>query len=410
MAKIHELPQASALQPTDLIVVSQGNRTRKAAVSALPSSVGGVTSVAGKMGAVSLEKADVGLQNVDNTADADKPLSAAQIAALGTKFDNSGGTITGNVSVPRLNGGQLAGFRNHIINGNFDIWQRGESFTVESGVQAYAADRMLMSPVNAAVTLARTSLVGTFRQRNTGAASAMSVTGQTGLSYFTLEQRVEDVAALAGTTATFSIYSTAAVATAYFRIVQSFGSGGSATVTTDLPITAVEGEHGDTRWVATGAVPSIAGKTVGAGAYMTVAIIVAPNTATQTTVLYGMQAERGPVATPFEQRSYGMELSLCRRYYRLNGNAVGVCIASNFFAYTEAFDTPMRAAPTITARVAPYVEAPVFMTPFTASGTAIYAAHSSTLGMDVFLQTFSGMTPGVPGVILPGQIAYSAEL
>lgn len=46
---------------------------------------GGVVSVAGKTGTVALVKADVGLPNVDNTADADKPISAAQQAALDGK-------------------------------------------------------------------------------------------------------------------------------------------------------------------------------------------------------------------------------------------------------------------------------------------------------------------------------------
>lgn len=41
---------------------------------------GAVTSVAGKTGEVELVKADVGLDRVDNTADADKPLSSAVIA------------------------------------------------------------------------------------------------------------------------------------------------------------------------------------------------------------------------------------------------------------------------------------------------------------------------------------------
>lgn len=41
-----------------------------------------VTSVAGKTGAVTLEKADVGLDNVDNTSDMDKPVSTATQQAI----------------------------------------------------------------------------------------------------------------------------------------------------------------------------------------------------------------------------------------------------------------------------------------------------------------------------------------
>ena len=44
-----------------------------------------VTSVAGKSGDVALVKADVGLGNADNTADADKPVSTAQQTALDAK-------------------------------------------------------------------------------------------------------------------------------------------------------------------------------------------------------------------------------------------------------------------------------------------------------------------------------------
>ena len=44
-----------------------------------------VASVAGKTGAVSLEKGDVGLANVDNTSDANKPISTATQAALDAK-------------------------------------------------------------------------------------------------------------------------------------------------------------------------------------------------------------------------------------------------------------------------------------------------------------------------------------
>lgn len=47
--------------------------------------VNAVTSVAGRTGAVTLTKTDVGLANVDNTSDANKPVSTAQQTALDAK-------------------------------------------------------------------------------------------------------------------------------------------------------------------------------------------------------------------------------------------------------------------------------------------------------------------------------------
>jgi len=48
-----------------------------------------VTSVAGRIGDITLAKADVGLSNVDNTSDTNKPVSTAQQTALNSKVDNS---------------------------------------------------------------------------------------------------------------------------------------------------------------------------------------------------------------------------------------------------------------------------------------------------------------------------------
>lgn len=50
---------------------------------------GDVLSVAGRTGAVVLTKTDVGLANVDNTSDANKPISSAQATALTLKMDKS---------------------------------------------------------------------------------------------------------------------------------------------------------------------------------------------------------------------------------------------------------------------------------------------------------------------------------
>lgn len=48
-----------------------------------------------------IAKSDVGLSNVDNTSDANKPISTATQNALNAKFDKSGGTITNNVTLSK---------------------------------------------------------------------------------------------------------------------------------------------------------------------------------------------------------------------------------------------------------------------------------------------------------------------
>jgi hypothetical protein len=80
-----------------------------------------VTSVASKTGAVTLAKDDVGLGNVDNTSDANKPVSSATQTALNTKLDasqkaasNGVASLDSNSKLPesqlpdRLSTGQLS--------------------------------------------------------------------------------------------------------------------------------------------------------------------------------------------------------------------------------------------------------------------------------------------------------------
>lgn len=62
-----------------------------------------VVSVAGKTGTVTLAKADVGLGNVDNTADTDKPLSTAQANAVNRAYidyNNNTSVITSAWDIP----------------------------------------------------------------------------------------------------------------------------------------------------------------------------------------------------------------------------------------------------------------------------------------------------------------------
>ena len=71
-----------------------------------------------------------------------------------------------------------------------------------------------------------------------------------------------------------------------------------------------------------------------------------------TFLLSGVQLEVGSVATPFERRSYGQELSLCQRYYQLFDSAAGEAYPTGGVgAYAICgvnFIQTMRAAPTVT--------------------------------------------------------------
>ena len=81
----------------------------------------------------------------------------------------------------------------------------------------------------------------------------------------------------------------------------------------------------------------------------------------RTFFITGVQMEAGPVATPFEHRSYGQELALCHRYYwnTYNGAAIGSNTGTtnaigrsaggqSYETISEGnFPTTMRAVPTM---------------------------------------------------------------
>ena len=63
-----------------------------------------VATVAGRTGNVVLTNSDVGLANVDNTADSAKPVSTAQQTALNLKANLASPTFTGTVTAPTFSG------------------------------------------------------------------------------------------------------------------------------------------------------------------------------------------------------------------------------------------------------------------------------------------------------------------
>jgi hypothetical protein len=258
-----------------------------------------------------------------------------------------------DVRVRSLNGGQLAGFRNKIINGGFDVWQRGTSFTFNSS-GGYTADRFNMSSGTGGVAVISRQ---TFTPGQTDVPGNpkyyMQIQHTTdGGTPANLDTRIEDVNTFSGQNATFSFYGKVSSGTAVWtpRLVQFFGTGGSAVnvvMASDITLTTSW-----QRFTVTFAVPSTAGKTIGEGNYLR-PDIYRGTTGTVTYHFANVQFEAGTVATPFEYRPIGTELALCQRYYyRMSAgksySMFGLCSSANTTNGNATIKLPvtMRVVPT----------------------------------------------------------------
>ena len=241
-----------------------------------------------------------------------------------------------------VGGGPLV-FRNKLINGGMAVDQRNagatQTFTAAAAL-AYSVDRWYGYCTGANATGARIAGTGSqFAYRFTGAASVTAIG---------FAQRIEQLNSysLAGQTATLSVdlansLLTTVTWTAYYATTaDTFGSLASPTKTSiatgTFTVTSTV-----TRYQAQITVPAAA--TTGIEILFTVG---AQTSGTWT--IQNAQLEAGSVATPFEQRPIGMELSLCQRYYEIDSNSWIGCFTAVGTARTSAyFKVTKRVVPTI---------------------------------------------------------------
>ena len=246
-------------------------------------------------------------------------MSTVQVDTINESTTGSGVTVDGVlIKDSAINASSVSGInrKNVIINGNFDIWQRGTSVTGQTSDQ-YLADRWYFVDSGATYSYQQGSFtVGqTDVPNNPKYFANLTITGADDSAR--LEQRIEDVYTFAGETVTLSFYAkyTSNAPTDFdVQIFQYFGSGGSTSVLT----TAATGQTLTTSWqkfTYTISVPSISGKTVGSGSYLTIRPVINTNNETFDYQLAQVQVEKGSVATDFEIRPIGEELSLCQRYF-----------------------------------------------------------------------------------------------
>jgi len=262
-------------------------------------------------------------------------------------------------------------FRNRVINGDMRIDQRNAGSALAAGTSAagaYTMDRW--------ASYTGTGSLWQMQRVNTGnldfpfAMRIQRIAGQTSTSAVYVAQIVESINThgLAGQTVTLSFYITAGSnysggSSFGFQLINGTGSdegmssmnsgtwtgaaypGTTLTPTTRTRITFTTTLGASVReigvrfyWAGSG--------TAGANDFVDIT---------------GVQLELGSVATPFEYRPYGTELSLCQRYfqrtqyYATSGgypvftSNIGLSIgANNWFWHSISFPTTMRTSATVT--------------------------------------------------------------
>lgn len=273
---------------------------------------------------------------------------------------------------------QITG-KNLVINGGYDLWQRGTSQT-SSGYGS--ADRWANSQLGAST---KTASRQTFALGQTDVPGnpkyymrTVATTGSTAASGVYTIQKLEGVARTAGREITLSFYAKAdASKNIATEFAQAFGSGGSpsaavfgTSVTTHALTTSWQ------RFTVTATIPSVSGKTLGTNnddhfqLYFWFEAGSNFNSRTNslgnqsgTFDIANVQLEFGDTATDFEQLPMSTIIEQCQRYYyksyglttnpgTITSNGALECIIAtpNTFLVDlcESFPTRMRATPSMT--------------------------------------------------------------
>lgn len=265
--------------------------------------------------------------------------------------------FTRGINAVSINGGQLAGFRNRIINGDMNVSQRGTSFS---------------SVANGSFTLANGYTLDRWFGLRGGYAANIDISQQAGFSGFSKCMRVQRTSASTSTASLLAnqiiesvnisdLAGQAVTLSAYIRAGSNYSGGqvqlqvSTSTSADQTSLTYVAGSWAGlvqqtklvtitttgTLYTYTFTVPSNA-LSLGINFGYTPTGTAGANDYIEIT---GVQLERGYQATPYEFLPIGTELALCQRYYlsaisfgtqRTAGLADCYCSLS------------MRATPTIT--------------------------------------------------------------
>lgn len=276
----------------------------------------------------------------------------------------------------KLDSGVLSSFRNKIINGDFDIWQRGGSFSAVS----YTADRWRISfgggGTNSVIVNKQTH--GIWQTSVPGIPqyyASANVLASSGTSdcYAVLAQKIEGVRTLAGKTATITFYAKAdSNKSISIELAQHFGTGGSASL---YGIGSTKFSLSTTwqKFMLVLNVPSIAGKVIGSTPTDCLDVIFwlssgtdfnsrtgAPSPLGVQTGIFDIshvsivEGDASNELDPFSARHTQQELALCQRYAYAVPRLImaGYGTAGAWVYCYRAHPVTMRRTPTVSVSIA----------------------------------------------------------
>jgi hypothetical protein len=301
-----------------------------------------------------------------------------------------------------IGAGIIAGFRNKIINGNFDIWQRGTSLASGTGVR-YLADRWYTYSVGSSYVVnrggwnfAQNVVPGTptYYHRT----DITSVAGANNLVL--LRQPIEDVTSLAGRWVTVTFYAWAnANRKIWLEFAQAFGvSGGGSEAVQSIGVTEFNLTATPAKFQALVFIPGLAGKTLGninstemtfwlEGGSAHVARIPGISQQGNGTVYISrvslVEGDATQENDPFAPRHPQQELALCQRYFQL------VDVQFSTYASGASFESQHQMLLPVVMRSGP-TQAVISPGSFTSNVSSITLQGTSRRALIVVVATATG--------------------
>ena len=306
-----------------------------------------------------------------------------------------------------IGAGVLAGFRNKIINGGFEFYQRAQNagnVVIGSAASGYTIDRWRVhntSGISCTVSRLQSSASDLYRYYG-----QFAFTG-TGAAGSNIRQRIERANTLANKRVTVSGYIGSSVAqTVTVTLTQSFGTGGSPSANVETTVGTVAlttGGGPNTYFSMTVVLPSVVGKTYGSALNDMLELTIIGGVANANTIyLANLSVVEGDATAepdPYEYRPQPVEAALCYRYYQRIYHGIDVLnYGGGYSSYQGGrLLAVMRVNPTATI--------------FTASSAGGWSSLSySAANGDSFFTYLSGGAGSSGSSYWNGYLMFDAEL